>query len=332
MKEKFTSLPLTDGTKARLTAHAKKVLSIDNGVTTGRVKKGTGSDMVMVSPKRIFDGANMRPVRGKEIPLRDLLGSGAYESQLYNWHHDAAKVSHFFLKDGNCRNLIPGNFEVVFNEVTEVKERKPYVRKVTAITRPVDALSVAGQEALLSEAFPQMKAVAYAILKPDCESKTGSYAQADEVLQEASVALLQQIRTGRCHAVSRGQFFAYCFATVQRSAGWKLQALCSGVCRDVDHDDAEILLLRVKRLEAEMRVQQGMELEEDVEDMLPGVDKVWLAKELERDAKEKAKKERERIKAEGGLWHGADLEAGVELSVEDVTTDHSETQELQEAA
>jgi len=80
-------------------------------------------------------------------------------------------------------------------------------------------------------------------------------------------------------------------------------------------------LLRVKRLEAEIRQQQGMELDEDTEDMLPGVDKVWLAKELERDAKEKAQRERERMKEEGGAWHGVDLEAGVELSAEDVTAE-----------
>ena len=319
MREKFTHLPLTDGSRARLTAHAKKVITTDNGITSGRVKKGTGSDVVMVSPKRIFDGDKLRPVRGVEIPLRDLLGSGAYESQLYNWLHDAAKVSHFVLKDGNCRNLTLSNFEVVFNEVKEVKERKKYTRKkITTTTRAVDALSIAEQEALLSEVFPQMKGVSYAILRPDSASRIGSYAQADDVLQQTALALLQQVRSGTCNAMNRGQFFAYCFASTQQAAGWKLEAMCSGACLDVDHDAAEIRLLRVKRLEGELLERQGLSIGDNGESPIEGIDPVWLAKELELEAAEKSEHERQRIREEGGAWHGVDLEVGAEISAADL--------------
>ena len=159
--------------------------------------------------------------------------------------------------------------------------------------RPAEALSISEQEALLPEAFSQMRGVAYAILKQDRESKTGSKSQADDVVQDVSLSLLGQIRAGKCHAVNRGQFFSFCFAAVQRAASWKLQAITNGVCSDVDHDPAEILLLRVKRLEGDLRERRGLSVEDNGTSPLDGIDPAWLAKQLEYDAAEKAEQERQ---------------------------------------
>jgi len=323
-----TRLPLTDGTKARLTKEAIQILAEDYGIVRGRVKKGSASEVVLVSPKR-YSG---RPVRGtKEVPLRDLLAVHVYNIVPYL---ELGDVVGYKLADGVARNLMPSNIVRVPKTLCEVKERKPYTRKaVTVLTeRPADALSVHEQEGLLSEVFSQMRGVAYAILKPDRESKTGSESQADDVVQNVSLSLLEQIRAGKCNAVSRGQFFAFCFSAVQRAASWKLQAITNGVCRDVDHDEAEILLLRVKRLEGDLRERQGLSVEDNGNSPIEGIDPAWLAKQLERDADEKDRQERQQIKEEGrwdaaGLRHevsGIDVEEKPEHVSDDVESEETE--------
>lgn len=303
-----TRLPLKDGTFARLTKEAIQILAEDYGVTSGRLKKGSGSDVVVVTPKR-YDG---KPVHGApDVALRDLLATHIYHNMFTIW--EEKDLTGFKLVDGDARNLMPSNITKVMKTVPEVKERKPYTRKpVTKMPeRPADALGIREQEDLLSEAFPQMKGVAYAILKPDSESKAGSKSQAEDVVQEVSLSLLQQIRVGKCNAVNRGQFFSFCFASVQRAASWKLQAITNGVCSDVDHDPAEILLLRVKRLEGDLREKRGLSVEDNGTSPIEGIDPVWLAKQLERDAEERDRQERQQTKEEGGRWDVAGLKAEV---------------------
>ncbi len=303
------SLPLTDGSVAIVTENAIEVLEEEYGIVRGRVKKGSAGEVVVVSPKRY----NGKIVRGaKEVPLRDLLAVHVYNTCS---HLEEKDLLRFQIVDGAARNLMPSNVVKVMKTVTEVKERKKYTRKaVTVLTeRPADALSIREQEGLLSEAFPQMRGVAYAILRPDRESKIGSWSQADDVVQTTALSLLNQIRAGTCDSVSRGQFFGWCFSAVQKAASWKLQVIANGVCRDVDHDEAEILLLRVKRLEGDLRERQGLPVDHGDSSPLDGVDPVWLAKQLEADAEEKAAKERQRIKEEGGRWHNVDLESGSEV-------------------
>jgi len=199
--------------------------------------------------------------------------------------------------------------------VPEVNERKPYTRKITAVKEhPAESLSIQAQEELLSEVFGKMCGVAKAILTPDYYSKTGSESQADDVVQEVAMTVLAMVRAGKCRAINRGQFFAFCFSLTQRAASWKLQAITSGFCRDVDHDDAEILLLRLKRLEGDLRERQGLAVDDNGTSPLEGIDPVWLAKQLERDAEQKSRRERQRIKEEGGSWDNVDLEAGTELA------------------
>jgi len=301
-----TRLPLKDGTFARLTKEAIHILAEDYGITTGRFKKGTGSDVVVVSPTR-YDGKSVHGA--PEVALRDLLAVHIYSLSAL-W--EEKEIAGYRLADGDARNLTPSNIVKVMKSVREVKERKPYTRKSTTVTqRPAEALSISEQEALLPEAFSQMRGVAYAILKQDRESKTGSKSQADDVVQDVSLSLLGQIRAGKCHAVNRGQFFSFCFAAVQRAASWKLQAITNGVCSDVDHDPAEILLLRVKRLEGDLREKRGLSVEDNGTSPIEGIDPAWLAKQLERDAEEKDRQERQQTKEEGGRWDVAGLRAEV---------------------
>jgi hypothetical protein len=314
-----TRLPLTDGSHARLTKEAIEILAEHFGVTTGRLKKGTGSDVVMVSPIR-YDGKAVHGV--PEIALRDLLAVHVYG--LRTWREEEEKsIAGYRLADGDARNLTPSNIVKVMKTVSEVNERKPYTRTKTKPVkeRLAESLSINEQEAMLGEVFGKMRGVAYAILKPDRYSKTGSESQADEVVQETAMTVLSLVRAGKCRAINRGQFFAFCFSLTQRAASWKLQALTSGFCRDVDHDEAEILLLRVKRLEADLRERKGQFAEEDSNSPLEGVDPVWLAKQLERDTEEKSRTERQRDKEEGGSWHAVDLEAGTEVAADEEETE-----------
>jgi hypothetical protein len=311
MMNENANLPLTDGTVATVTEYALEVLEEEYGIVRGRVKKGSAGDVVLVTPKRY----NGKPVRGaKELPLRDLLAVHVYPPMCTIW--DEKDLAGFKLVDCAARNLLPSNIVKVMKTVPEVKDRKPYTRKkIKAVPeRPSDALSVSEQEELLSEVFVKMRGVAYAILTPDSHSKTGSRSQADDVVQEVAVTVLSLVRAGKCHAVNRGQFFSFCFALTQRAASWKLQAIASGFCRDVDHDEAEILLLRVKRLEADLREREGVSVEDNGMSPLEGIDPVWLAKELERDAAAKQTTEHQRVKEEGGRWDAVDLEAGTELA------------------
>jgi hypothetical protein len=325
-----TRLPLSDGSHARLTKKALEILAEDYGVTTGRLKKGSGSDVVVVSPTR-FDG---KPVHGApEVSLRDLLAVHVYGLGTFReWENK--EIEGYKLADGDARNLRPENFIKVVKTVKEMKERKPYTRKTPAApgaTRPAEYLSITEQEELLGEVFGKMRALAYAILTPDRYSKTGSSSQADEVVQESAMNILSLVRGGKCRAINRGMFFAFCFSLTQRAASWKLQAIASGFCRDVDHDEAEILLLRVKRLEADLRERRGQYAEEDSNSPLEGVDPIWLAKELERDAEEKAAEERQQMKEEGGSFDAVDLEAGTELS-DDLLEDVADVQTEEAAA
>jgi len=304
-----TKLPLTDGTTASVTAYALSVLESEYGVVKGRVKKGSAGDVVVVSPKR-YAG---KLVRGaKEVVLRDLLAVHVYNLCTMFEEDD---ISGYKLADGAARNLMPSNIAKLMKPASEVKERKPYTRKITAVTqRHSDALSISEQEELLSEVFGKMCGVAKAILTPDHYSKTGSESQADDVVQNVAMTVLAMVRAGKCRAINRGQFFAFCFSLTQRAASWKLQAIASGFCRDVDHDEAEILLLRVKRLEADLRERKGQFAEEDSNSPLEGLDPVWLARQLERDAEQKSRIERQQMKEEGGSWESVDLEAGTELA------------------
>ena len=305
------NLPLTDGTTAIVTEDALEALEEDYGIVRGRVKKGSSGEVVLVTPKRY----NGKPVRGaKEVLLRDLLAVHVYG--LCGNHWEEKEIAGYKLADADARNLMPSNVVKVMKTAPEVKDRKPYTRKkIKAVPeRPTDALSIREQEELLSEVFAKMRGVAYAILTPDNHSKTGSRSQADDVVQEVAVTVLSLVRAGKCHAVNRGQFFSFCFALTQRAASWKLQAIASGFCRDVDHDEAEILLLRVKRLEADLRQREGVSVEDNGISPLEGIDPVWLAKQLERDAAEKRTTEHQRVKEEGGTWEAVDLEAGTELA------------------
>ena len=321
-----TRLPLNDGTFARMTKEAIHILAEDYGITTGRLKKGTGSDVVVVSPTR-YDGKAVHGV--PEVALRDLLAVHVYSLSTLWEEND---IAGYRLADGDARNLTPQNFVKVMKTVKEVNERKPYTRKITAVKeRPAESLSINEQEALLSEVFGKMRGIAYAILKPDHESKTGSPSQADDVVQEVAIAVLSLVRAGKCRAINRGQFFAFCFSLTQRAASWKYQALANGFCRDIDHDEAAILLLRVKRLEADLRERKGQYAEEDSNSPLEGIDPIWLAKQLERDSEEQSRRERQRIHEEGGTWEHVDLEAGTEMS-DDLLPPETETEELTEAA
>jgi hypothetical protein len=312
-----TNLPLTDGTVAVLTEYALEVLEEDYGIVRGRVKKGSAADVVVVAPKRY----NGKPVRGtKELVLRDLLAVHVYPGM--STIFEEQDLAGFKLVDGDARNLLPSNIAKVMKPAPEVKDRKPYTRKTPALpgkARPTESLSIAEQEELLSEVFGKMCGVAKAILTPDHYSKTGSESQADDVVQEVAMTVLSLVRAGKCRAINRGQFFAFCFSLTQRAASWKLQAITSGFCRDVDHDEAEILLLRVKRLEADLRERKGQYAEEDSNSPLEGIDPVWLAKQLERDAEQKARIERQRIRDEGGTWERVDLEAGTEVAADLLT-------------
>jgi hypothetical protein len=303
------NLPLTDGTNALVTEYALMLLDEDYGIVRGRIKKGSAGEVVVVAPKR-FDGK--RVIGNKEVPLRDLLAIDVYGlcKRL-----ERADISGYRLADGNPRNLMPSNVVKVLKSPPDLKDRKPYTRrKPLAVTeRPTDALHIHEQESLLSEAFPKMRGVAYAILKSDCQSQTGSSWQADDVVQKVALNLLSLIRAGKCKAANRGQFFSFCFALTQREASWKLQALSNGTCRDVDHDEAEILLLRVRRLEGDLRERQGLPVDYGDSSPLDGMDPAWVAKELERDAEKKAAEEKQRVKEEGGKWNRVDLEAGTEV-------------------
>jgi hypothetical protein len=313
MMNDSTNLPLTDGTVATVTEQALEILREEFGIVRGRVKKGSAGDVVLVSPKRYND----RPVRGcKEVPLRDLLALHAY-GMADVWEEN--NVLGFSLADGAARNLMPENFVTVMKPLPEeAKERKVYTRtNIKAVKeRTAESLSINEQEAMLGEVFGKMCGVAKAILKKDHESKTGSSSQADEVVQEVAMTILSLVRAGKVRAINRGQFFAFCFSLTQRAASWKYQSLAAGFCRDVNHDEAEILLLRVKRLEADLRERRGQYPEEDSNSPLDGMDPVWLAKQLARDARKKKQDERQRVKEEGGRWDNVDIEAGTELADE----------------
>ncbi len=305
-----TNLPLTDGTVAVVTEYALDLLESEYGIVKGRVKKGSAGDVVVVSPKR-YSG---KPVRGtKEVALRDFLAVHVY-NLCSLWEEN--NISGYKLADGDAKNLMPENIVTIMKPVTEVNERKPYTRKkiTDAPKRSAESLSIQEQEELLSEVFEKMCAVAHAILASDGPSMTGSHSQADDVVQETAMTVLAMVRAGKCRAINRGQFFAFCFSLTQRAASWKLQAITSGFCRDVDHDEAEILLLRVKRLEADLRERKGLSIEDNGQSPLEDIDPAWLAKQLERDAEEKSRIERQRIKEEGGSWERVDLEAGTELA------------------
>lgn len=310
MLNETANLPLTDGTNALVTEYALSLLEEDYGIVRGRIKKGSGGEVVVVAPKK-FDGK--RVIGNKEVPLRDLLAVDVYG--MFR-RLERADIAGYRLADGDPRNILPSNIVKIMNSAPEVKERKQYTRRkpLAATERPTEALSTHEQESLLSEAFPKMRGVAYAILTPDSQSKTGSRSQADDLVQDVAVNLLTLVRAGKCKAVNRGQFFSFCFALTQCAASWKLQALANGVCRDVDHDEAEILLLRVRRLEGDLRERQGLPLDHNESSPLEGLDPAWLAKQLERDAEKKAAEERQRIKEEGGRWDNVDLEAGTEMS------------------
>lgn len=294
-----------------MTAHAQDVLETEFGIVKGRLKKGSANAVVMVTPKRY----NGKPVHGaREVSLLDLLAVHVYGLRTI-WEDEANAIEGYKLSDGDARNLLPTNIVKIMRPVQEVNERKPYTRKAATLTKRLEqSLTIAEQEELLSEAFGKMRGVAYAILSPDSVSKNGSRHQADDVVQEVAVTVLAMIRAGKVRAINRGQFFAFCFSLTQRAASWKYQAIASGFCRDVDHDEAEILLLRVKRLEADLRERQGQFAEEDSNSPLEGVDPVWLAKQLERDAEQRSQRERQRIREEGGSWEAVDLEAGTELA------------------
>jgi hypothetical protein len=312
MMNEPTNLPLSDGTTASVTEHALEILRKEFGITKGRCKKGSAGDVVLVSPKLY----NEKPVRGgKEVPLRDLLALHAY-GLCSHWEEN--NIEGYRLADGAARNLMPENFVTVMKAVPEAKVRKTYTRtKIKAAKeRTAESLSINEQEALLGEVFGKMCGVAKAILKKDHRSKTGSSSQADEVVQECALNILSMVRAGKVRAINRGQFYAFCFALTQKAASWKYQAIASGFCGDVDHDEAEILLLRVKRLEADLRERKGQYPEEDSNSPLDGMDPVWLAKQLARDARKKKQDERQRVKEEGGRWDNVDIEAGTELADE----------------
>jgi len=113
-------------------------------------------------------------------------------------------------------------------------------------------------------------------------------------------------------------------------ASWKYEALAAGVCRDVDHDEAEILLLRVKRLEGNLRERQGLYVDDNGVSPIEGVDPAWLAKQLEKDAAEEAKRERQRVKEEGGRWDAVGLKhelSGVDVEEKPERNDDVESEE-----
>jgi hypothetical protein len=297
-------LPLSDGTFALLTPKALGRLEDEFGIVEARVKKGAAGCNAVVA--RISTG-DFRT--NKEIPVRDLLATWVY---FPSWHPNENRGRSYFLTDGDARNLMPGNFLLTdAPTVVNFEEKKPRVKKVSAPrVRPTDALPIETQEALLEEAFPKMRGIATAILRPE------STAQGEEVCQTTALELLQQIRAGGCDSINKWQFFAWAFSAVKTVALRKLRNIQSGVCKDVDHDRAAIRLLRVKRLNGKMREQAGLSLELD-ENMLGDINLPSLARQLETEAAEKAEAQRQQ-KADGGSWRKVDIEAAAEVEDEPI--------------
>jgi hypothetical protein len=287
-------LPLSDGSFALLTPKALGRLEDEFGILSARLKKGAAGCSQVVAQIRT---GRLRTT--KEIAIRDLLAVFVYfpARLTFNsgeWRSNENRGQSYFLADGDARNLMPGNFTLTDAPVVaNIAEKKTKTKKISAQkARPTNALPIEVQEALLDEVFPKLRAVSLAILRPESPS------QGEEIAQDTALSLLQQIRAGACHAVSRGQLFAWVFSAVKTVALRKLNAIQSGVCKDVDHDRAAIRLLRVKRLNGKMREHAGLSVEQD-HDMLGDINMADLARKLEAEASEKAQQERQRRLDEG---------------------------------
>jgi len=311
-----TRFPLADGSHATITALAALMLEEKFGITRGRLKKGAGgNDAVVVSV-----------ASGNEVRLLDLLSVFIYLGHKTLIEDPDQK---FILRDGDPLRLLPENITVTPRKPVEVRrERKTYTRKTAVVRRerPANALSIVEQERLLEEAFPKLRAVALAILRPESEF------QADDVTQETCISLLQQIRSGGCHAENRAQFFGWALSAAQKASTWKLDAICSGVCKDVDHDRVEIKLLRVVRLDGDLKERAGV-FADAPQTFLPEIKPAKLGQLLEADAKEERERERQRIKDEGGVWTNVDLESGTEVvaDLEEAKPARNDSEDTEEA-
>ena len=98
---------------------------------------------------------------------------------------------------------------------------------------------------------------------------------------------------------------------MRNAANWKLGAILNGACLDVDHDEAEIRLVRVANKEGKDRMRAGYPPDYPIDLTEPGVSRTDLARQLEKEAMDKQQK----LKAEGGRWNHdrMDIDAGSEL-------------------
>src|SRR5258706_16311571 len=113
---KTIDFPLTDGTFAKVTAQGAHSLDQGFGVVHGRLKRGKGSDAVVVKPRRAFG----KPTpAAKELPLRDLLG---YCYGIMPPTMLSEPGQSLFLVDGDPRNLLPSN--IALTAPTEISSEE----------------------------------------------------------------------------------------------------------------------------------------------------------------------------------------------------------------
>jgi hypothetical protein len=312
------TMPLPDGTTLKVSALAKQELTEISASL--RVKKAGSYEYVVFAPSaallEVF-GAEEQPTPRRDINLRDFLAFEVYRcapsfvSSPKNLWRGAVTLA-----NGDPRDLTPENFRLVWHET-------PYQDSLLAQEADTDRAEAAEAESIAIEAQEEM------LLDKEPETPSGTSAevienqrqwlgehfgklrnvagrilrerkhQADEVIQKTVTALLSQIANGTCPATEEVKFISWMQGAARAAARWKLGAIHAGVCQDIDHDPAEIRLLKLVRRST---TSNGGEF--DLDDAMQLMD--------ESDSE---KEERERIQEEGGKWdwNRVDLEAGIEV-------------------
>jgi hypothetical protein len=323
-------LPLSDGTTVRVTHHAAQTLAEVYGITKGRIKKAKdGFEYVVATlSRKAFVPYAVTEDPQREVALRDLLAFYVYHNGPA-FHFIPVKRGSLWngrveMADGDQRNLLPDNFRLEWFETPYADARlapgahKPEEERAAAAdsneveTITIDESLSAPQNAELIQEQRGLLARYFSLIQNECKKiLLRSEYQADEVAQETTFQLLRQIDNGMCPATNEVNFQKWAKGSAWLASLRKLRAIRAGVCVDVDHDKAEIRLLRAVRFLGEQSEKVGSPLEGV--SMRDALNLPALAAELEKASKEEA----ETIKAEGGAWNWnrVDLERGLEFSV-----------------
>jgi hypothetical protein len=224
--------PVTDGSSVTVSAFADEVLRTFWGIEKVRAVTANGKTY-LYTPHDIPDQDILAFYFGRSKPARRWLFADFCARYILRLH-DQLPGDGRIIHDGST-SFFPSNYErELFEEVPE--EGQARTGRAARLKQPVVSPEVISwQIGLLSLTELLSKA-------KRCATQRTTARIAEDVVQDAFLALFSQIRDGRCRATSKGEFFAYVMRTVRNMCSdIATNGLCNG---DILPDRLETKLLQ----------------------------------------------------------------------------------------